>query len=76
MRLGHRIATLERTMPEAFGRWLRTLTDAELDALIARYPPTALDLSTVSDADFERLAAGEAPAVVLGSDYATRYQKR
>lgn len=60
-------------MNGAFRRWLKGLTDEQLDALTA---DSEFDLSTVSDADLERLEAGEAAEVVLGSDWVTRYRKR
>jgi hypothetical protein len=60
-------------MKGTFRRWLRSLSDEQLNAVRAL---STLDLGTVSDADLKRIAVGEAPEVVLGSDYATKYKKR
>jgi hypothetical protein len=65
MRLDNRIRTLERVMAETFERWLKSLTDDQL-AEAARGWPGDIDLSTLSDAELDRLAAGEVPVVVLG----------
>lgn len=46
MRHGRRLRALERVMMATWGRWLDTLTDDELNALVASLPPSEMDTWT------------------------------
>jgi hypothetical protein len=55
-----RLRRLEQRSADTVAEWMRTLSDAELEALAGP------ELHALSDEQLARLAAGEHPALIVG----------